>query len=60
MRRLQLAFTFCKTENEAQELCKHYDAISSAYCRRRYPAHYTSWESSDPRDDVHFIVWYHW
>ena len=58
MRRLQLSFTFCETEEQAKAKCAHFDSVSSAYCRKRYPAHYTPWESSSPTDKARFIVWY--
>lgn len=60
MRRLQLSFTFCETEPEARELCKQYDAQATPYCRKRYPAHFTPWQSTSPTDTAHFIVWYHY
>lgn len=60
MRRLQLAFTFCETEEQAKEKCVYYDSVATAYCRKRYPAQYTPWQSSDPRDTAHFVVWYHY
>lgn len=60
MRRLQLAFCFCETEAQAKAKCAYYDSVSSAYCRKRYPALYTPWESSSPTDTAHFIVWYHY
>ena len=58
MRRLQLAFSFCATEAQAIEQCAEYDRRATRYCRKRYPAHYTPWESSSPEDTAHFIVWY--
>lgn len=59
MRRLQLAFCFCTTEEEAKEKCKALDKAASPYCRNRYPASYTPWQSSSPTDTARFIVWYH-
>ena len=60
MRRLQLAFCFCSTEEEAREKCKSLDKNATQYCRKHYPAHYTPWQSSSSTDTAHFIVWYHY
>lgn len=59
MKRLQLAFTFCETEDEAKAKCAYFDSVASAYCRKRYPAHFTQWQSNSPKDSAHFVVWYH-
>ena len=58
MRRLQLAYTFCETEEEAKEKCTDLDRRSTPYCRKKYPAHYTPWNSSSPTDKARFLVWY--
>lgn len=59
MKRLRLSFSFCETEQQAREECAALDKAATRYCRKRYPAHYTPWESSSPTDRAHFIVWYH-
>jgi len=56
-RRLQLTFDFVDTTEQAQSLCEKRNKESSRYCRRKYPAHYTPWISSDGNEHK-FIVWY--
>ena len=60
MKRLQLRFTFCDTEEAARAEVERRNREASPYCRRRYPATFTPWQSPDPKDSACFVVWYHW
>ena len=58
MRKYHPNFYFCSTEDEAKALCEKIRGWSSAYCRRKYPPHYTPWDSTDGKEH-RFIVWFH-
>ena len=59
MRRYQLGWTFVNTEEEAKvavEVIKH---EMTPYCRKKYPPHYTPWQSRDGKENI-FVVLYHY
>jgi len=58
MKRLELMFTFTETEEAARAEVERRNREASPYCRKRYPAHFTPWQSPSPTDPAHFIVWF--
>lgn len=60
MKKAQLCFQFCRTEKEAQELCARLNGgLRSRYITKKYPAHYTPWQSKNAEDGMHFVVLCH-
>ena len=59
MRRYTYTCDFVNTEAEAKRLCAEYNSVQTAYCRKKYPAHYTPWQSKDGRE-LKYIVWHVW
>ena len=57
--RYHKTFQFFATEEEAKNFCDHRNATASRYCRKKHPAHFTPWQSSDPNDPMHFVAWYY-
>ena len=57
-RHYQKTFIFCDTMEEAQVFCNTQNANSTAYMRRKHPAHFTPWSSQDSREKK-YICWYY-
>ena len=57
-RRYQKTFIFCDTAERAQTFCNEYNKNSSAYIRRKRPAHFTPWISQDGSEEK-YICWYY-
>lgn len=51
-------FDFFETEDQAKAFCDGINAEASLYARKRYPAHYTPWNSADGTEHL-FIAWYY-
>jgi len=54
--RYRLTFTFTDTEEEARAICDRYTATATPYARKKHPAFYRAWTSSDGREHK-FIAW---
>lgn len=50
-------FKFFDTEIQAKEFCDSENKRNPYYVRKKYPAHYTPWNSQDGTEDK-FITWY--
>lgn len=50
---------FVETEEEAKAFCSSCNKSATPYVRRRYPSHYTPWESMDHKEKL-FCCWYAW
>jgi hypothetical protein len=48
---------FAETESEARTICARENATGTAYKRRKHPAYYTPWSSTDGHEHK-YIVWY--
>ena len=61
MKKSTLKFKFCETEEKAQTVCKTQNSIAyrSAYMIKKYPAHYTPWESKNATDPMHWVAIWH-
>lgn len=57
MKRYTYMFHFVDTESEAVKMCAEYNSRATAYCRRKYPAHFTEWKSKDGSEPK-YVVWY--
>lgn len=53
--RYSLTFRFFDTEHQAEIFCNREN--QNSYIRKRHPAHFTPWESSDGKEKK-FIAWY--
>ena len=67
-RKYHLNFQFFATEDDARRFCEYVNSRSSAYLRRKKPAHYTPWEASETfggmglteiKCDKHFVAWFY-
>ena len=56
-KRYQLNFQFFDSWSEAQAFCDYKNKTATPYCRRRYPAHYTPWTSSNGKQK--YVALYH-
>lgn len=57
-KRIQMTFEFKDTEEQAIAFCESINRSLSSYRRKKYPAHYTPWQSSSPSDKARFVCWY--
>lgn len=57
MRRLQLTFQLLPTEEKAKQFVEITKRVSTPYCNKKYPPHYSEWTSSNGKEHA-FIVWY--
>lgn len=58
MNRYRQTFQFAETEAEAKAFCDAENRAGSAYKRKKYPASYTPWTSSDGKEQK-FVCWYY-
>lgn len=54
----RLTWKFFNTEEQAQGFCDEVNLRMNDYARKKYPAHYTEFNSSDGADRC-FIAWYY-
>lgn len=54
-----LTFKLIESEKDVKEFCDRHNAEASPYERKRYPAHYTPYQTSDNSFDG-YIAWYHY
>lgn len=57
MRRYTMRCEFVKTEQDAQSRSDYYNSINTPYARKKYPAHFTPWRSTDGSESL-YVVWY--
>lgn len=56
--RYRKTFKIVDTEEQAQTMCDTLNYTYTPYMRKNHPAHYTSWQSADGKENK-FIVWYY-
>lgn len=56
-RRYQYGFQFFDSEAAAKAFCA--ECNCNPYIRRKHPAHYTPWSSSDGKEHK-FVAWYYY
>lgn len=55
MNRYRKTFEFFETEDQAKMFCNNENV--NKYIKKHHPAHYTSWSSSDGKENK-FVAWY--
>lgn len=59
MKKLQLSYFFCESEEQAQRCCERINRNAGPYRRKKHPAHYTPWKSSSATDTAKYVVLYY-